>query len=203
MFVFGKKNRKESSRRQIALKSVIDGVMELPGGEFRLILETSSINFHLMSELEQDAVVDTYKAFLNSLSFPIQILQRVRSLDLDDYTARFEKQKEAEASEVYRHQIDGYIRYVSNLVKSNRILSRRFYIVIPYTVQKKRTDDPKEQLRSRAALVEKGLANIGVKSRQLPSLELLDLFYSSFSPADAKLQPLSERTASLLKGSYL
>lgn len=203
MSVFKKANRKQSSRRQIAIKSVSDGVLELPNREHRIVIETSSINFHLMSEIEQDAVVDMYKAFLNSLSFPIQILQRVRSLDLDEYIHRFERQKETESNEIYRNQIDGYARYVKDLVKTNRILSRRFYIVIPYTTSKKKDEDPREQLRARAGLVEKGLANIGVKSRELSSLELLDLFYTTFNTVDAKLQPLTDRTVSLLKEGYL
>lgn len=203
MFTLPKLNKKGSSRHQIAIKGVEDSVLILPGDEYRIIIETSSINFHLMSEDEQDAVVDIYKAFLNSLSFPVQIVQKVRALDLDDYLQGFEAKKEKEIIDVYKHQVDGYMKYVKTLVKTNKILSRQFYIVIPYHTKGKETVEvAREQLANRLAIVEKGLGNVGIKTRLLSSLELLDLFYSSYNASDAKQQPITQQTIDLLQKNY-
>jgi hypothetical protein len=203
MFTLPKLNKKGSARHQIAIKGVEESVLLLPNNECRVIIETSSINFHLMSENEQDAVVDIYKAFLNSLSFPIQILQKVRALDLDDYLQSFADKKKSETVEVYKNQIDGYTKYVKSLVKTNKILSRQFYIVIPYrTKGKEDLEIAREQLANRLAIVEKGLGNVGIKTRLLSSLELLDLFYSSYNSTDAKQQPLTQQTIDLLQKNY-
>lgn len=203
MFALPKLNRKGSSRHQIAIKGVEDSVLILPNNEHRIVIETSSINFHLMSEDEQDAVVDIYKAFLNSLSFPIQIVQKVRALDLDDYLQSFEDKKDKETVEVYKNQIDGYTKYVKSLVRTNKILSRQFYIVIPYHTKGKETlEIAREQLANRLAIAEKGLGNVGIKTRLLNSLELLDLFYSSYNTSDAKQQPLTQQTIDLLQKNY-
>lgn len=203
MFALPKLNKKGSSRHQIAIKGVEDSVLILPNNEYRIVIETSSINFHLMSEDEQDAVVDIYKAFLNSLSFPIQIVQKVRALDLDDYLQSFEAKKDKENIEVYKNQIDGYTKYVKSLVKTNKILSRQFYIVIPYHTKGKETlEVAREQLANRLAIAEKGLGNVGIKTRLLNSLELLDLFYSSYNASDAKQQPLTQQTIDLLQKNY-
>lgn len=203
MFKLPKLNRKESSRLQMAIKGVEDGVLMLPNDEYRIIVETASINFHLMSEQEQDAIVDIYEAFLNSLSFPIQIVQKVRALDLDEYLDGFERKREAEKVEIYKRQIDGYIDYVKSLVKTNKILARQFYVVIPYrTKGKENMTTAREHLANRLAIVEKGLGNSGIKCRLLNSLEILDLFYSSYSPKDAKQQPLTRQTMDLLQKSY-
>jgi hypothetical protein len=203
MFALPKLSKNGSSRHQIAIKGVEDSVLILPNNEYRVIIETSSINFHLMSEDEQDAVVDIYRAFLNSLSFPIQILQKVRALDLDDYLQGFEDKKDKEAVEVYKNQIDSYTKYVKSLVKTNKILSRQFYIVIPYhTKGKENIEIAREQLANRLAIAEKGLGNVGIKTRLLSSLELLDLFYSSYNAADAKQQPLTQQTIDLLQKNY-
>lgn len=202
MFTLPKLNKKSSSRHQIAIKGVEDNVLILPNNEHRIIIETSSINFHLMSEDEQDAVVDIYKAFLNSLSFPIQIVQKVRALDLDEYLESFEQKKENETAPVYKSQIDGYMKYVKSLVKTNKILSRQFYIVIPYrTKDKEDITVAREQLGGRLAIVEKGLGNVGIKTRLLSSLELLDLFYNSYN-SDTKQQPLTQQTIDLLQKNY-
>lgn len=203
MFALPKLSKKGSSRHQIAIKGVEDSVLILPNDEYRIIIETSSINFHLMSEDEQDAVVDIYKAFLNSLSFPIQIVQKVRALDLDDYLQTFEAKKESEKVEVYKKQIDGYTKYVKSLVKTNKILSRQFYIVIPYHTKSKETlEIAREQLANRLAIAEKGLGNVGIKTRLLSTLEILDLFYSSYNASDAKQQPLTQQTIDLLQKNY-
>lgn len=203
MFALPKLNKNGSSRHQIAIKGVEDGILILPNNEYRIIIETSSINFHLMSEDEQDAVVDIYRAFLNSLSFPIQIVQKVRALDLDDYLQGFEVKKENETTEIYKKQIDSYVKYVKSLVKTNKILSRQFYIVIPYHAKGKETIEvAREQLANHLAIAEKGLGNVGIKTRLLNSLELLDLFYSSYNATDAKQQPLTQQTIDLLQKNY-
>jgi hypothetical protein len=204
MFALPKLNRTGSARHQIAIKGIEDGVLLLPDNEYRVIIETSSINFHLMSEDEQDAVVDIYKAFLNSLSFPIQILQKVRALDIDDYLHTFEAKKKNEETEIYKKQINSYTKYVQSLVKTNKILSRQFYIVIPYrTKGKESIEVAREQLENRLAIVEKGLGNVGIKIRSLNSLEMLDLFYGSYNESDAKQQPLTQQTIDLLRRNYL
>ncbi len=203
MFVLPKLSKKGSSRRQIAVKGVEDSVLILPDNEYRIIIETSSINFHLMSEDEQDAIVDIYRAFLNSLSFSVQIVQKVRALDLDDYLQSFEAKKENEMVDVYKNQIDSYTKYVKSLVKTNKILSRQFYVVIPYrTKGKESLEVAREQLANRLAIAEKGLGNVGIKTRLLNSLELLDLFYSSYNATDAKQQPLTQQTIDLLQKNY-
>lgn len=203
MFVLPKLNKTSSSRHQIAIKGVEDSILILPNDEYRVIIETSSINFHLMSEDEQDAVVDIYRAFLNSLSFPIQIVQKVRALDLDDYLESFEAKRQHETTKIYKQQIGDYIKYVKSLVKTNKILSRQFYIVIPYHTKGKETIEvAREQLANRLAIVEKGLGNVGIKTRLLNSLELIDLFYSSYNADDAKQQPLTQQTIDLLQKNY-
>ena len=203
MFALPKLNKTGSSRHQIAIKGVEDSILILPNDEYRVIIETSSINFHLMSEDEQDAVVDIYRAFLNSLSFPVQIVQKVRALDLDDYLEGFESKRKNETAKIYKQQIGSYVKYVKSLVKTNKILSRQFYIVIPYHTKSKETIEvAREQLANRLAIVEKGLGNVGIKTRLLNSLELLDLFYSSYNAADAKQQPLTQQTIDLLQKNY-
>src|SRR5437762_4112110 len=85
IFLFHKSNKKMSSRQQINIKEVKDGVLILPGNQYRTVIETSSINFELKSDEEQDVLIDSFQNFLNSLSCPLQILIRVREIDVDHY----------------------------------------------------------------------------------------------------------------------
>ena len=203
MSIFRKSNSKASSRRQINIRGVRDGILELPNDQYRTVLELSSINFELKSEAEQDALIETYQSFLNSLSTPLQIVVRVREMDMDKYLDEFRKKRSGEKSEVYKNQITNYTEFVSKLITKNKILSRHFYVVIPLNSKDKNFDVIKEQLALTTDIVAKGLARLGMQARVLSSLEILDLFYSFYSPELAKRQPLRDQTIKLLSESYV
>lgn len=202
MSIFKKSTKKISSRQQIAIRSVRDGILELPGKQYRQVLQISPINFELKSESEQDALIDTYQNFLNSLATPLQILIRVREMDMDKYLLEFRSRVKDETEDIYRQQIEHYVEYVQSLVTSNKILTRHFYIVIPFHSAVE-FSFVKEQLSLNADIVSKGLTRLGMQVRALDSLEVLDLFYSFYNPSHAKRQPLSHHTLKLLTENYL
>ena len=85
MWPWNQLKNKVSSRRQIQIKEVKDDILILPNQQYRMILETSSVNFELKSEAEQDVLIDSFQNFLNSLNSQLQILVRVREVDIDHY----------------------------------------------------------------------------------------------------------------------
>ena len=127
MSLWSKSNAKVSSRRQIQIKEVKDGILVLPGNEYRMIIETTSINFELKSEEEQDVLIDSFQNFVNSLPVPIQVDIKVREVNIDRYLEQTLKLKETEQETVYKDQIDNYCEFIKELVSNNKILSRRFY----------------------------------------------------------------------------
>ena len=203
MSIFVKSKKKQSSRQQIAIEGVRDGILTLPSNHYRAVLHISSINFELKSEAEQDAIIETYQSFLNSLATPLQIVVRVREMDMDKYLADFAERVKDEPEEIYREQIENYTNFVRSLISANKILTRHFYVVIPYNDKEKDFEVVKEQLSLTIDIVGKGLARLGMQSRQLNSLQVLDMFYNFFSPAEAKRQPLSTQTMQLLTERYL
>lgn len=204
--LFGKpKSSKASSRRQIRIKEVKDNMLILPGNKYRSVIETSAINFELKSEDEQDAIIDNFQNFLNSLPCPLQILIRVREVDIDRYLEEFSKKESKEEEEVYKTQIQSYCSFITDLVSGSKILSRRFYVVIPYDVTDGKHDFAlvKEQLLLNQDIVIKGLEKLGMKTRVLDSLEILDLFYTFYNSDQIKSQPLKAETLKpIFEGSY-
>lgn len=203
MSIFKKSNSKVSSRRQIDIKGVRDGILLLPNHRYRVALEISSINFELKSEDEQDALIETYQSFLNSLATSLQIVVRVREMDMDKYLSNFRKRLKSETEKVYQDEIRHYTEFVAGLVTKNKILSRHFYVVVPCDSKEKDFDVIKEQLSLTTDIVMKGLARLGVSAREMNSIEVLDLFYSFYSPELAKVQPLKDQTFQLLTESYV
>ena len=184
---------KGSARNQIGIKEVRDNVLILPNNRYRSVLVTSSVNFELQSEIEQDALIDNFQAFLNSLTTSIQILVRIRELDIESYLEKLASSRINEEQAIYKKQLIKYSNFIRKLVSGNKILSRRFYIAIPYENQT--TADfsfVKEQLFLEQEIIIKGIEKLGMKVRPLNSLEILDLFYSFYNPELAKSQSLTE-----------
>ncbi len=200
MFLLGKSKSRVSSRRQIQIKEVRDSILVLPNNEYRIVIETSSINFELKSEAEQDVLIEGFQNFLNSLPCPLQMLIRVREVDIDRYLDQISHNKKSEKEKVYKDQIENYSEFIKDLVSGNKILSRRFYVVIPYHHLDRNKDFNliKEQIHLNRDIVLRGIEKLGMKARQMDSLELLDLFYSFYNPAQAKTQELRGQTIQML-----
>ena len=199
MFALQKSKTKASSRGQIAIKGVRDGILMLPNNEYRAILRVSSLNFELRSEEEQDAIIETYESFLNSVGSNLQILVRTREIDMDKYLDDLNERYENETVPIYRQQLQNYDEFIRSLITDNKILTRHFYIIVPYKLNSKTDFDlVSEQMKIKLDIIAKGIARLGMHTDQLDSLEVLDLFYSFYSPTQAKLQPLTEQALSII-----
>jgi len=195
-----KLNKKASARHQINIKEVKDGVLILPGNKYRVILETSAVNFELKSEEEQDQIIDTFQNFLNGLPCTVQILIRTRELDIDGYLEDFMEHNNHETNKIYKEQLREYGQFIKKLVSGNKILTRKFYIVISYSQSSGKHDFSMitEQLKLNQDIITKGLERLGMKTRQLGNLEVLSLFYSFYNPSKIKSQPLTNKTIEAL-----
>ena len=205
MSIFSK-SKKSSSRGQIQIKEVVDNILVLPNNEYRQILETSSVNFELKSEEEQDVIIDSFQNFLNSLPCEIQILVRVREVDIDRYVEDIGRTKDKETIPTYKKQIEGYCSFVKKLVSGNKILSRRFYIVIPYKHTERHQDMKliKEHLNLEKDIIIKGLERMQMKARSITGLEILNLFYGFYNPESLKTQAITRETVeAILKNNYV
>ncbi|HEU5347235.1 MAG TPA: hypothetical protein VFU63_01355, partial [Ktedonobacterales bacterium] len=74
----------------VAAEAVIGDVLVLATPnpsrhDYRALLEVSSVNYALKTAGEQEAILAGYRAFLNGLTFPIQLQVQVRPLDLITY----------------------------------------------------------------------------------------------------------------------
>ena len=204
MSVLRKSNKKASSRQQIDIRKIKDGVLVLSNHRYRTVLQVSPVNFELRSEDEQDAIIETYESFLNSVGVPLQVLIRIREMDMDAYLEDLDSRLQNEKVAIYKKQLANYNRFIRELIKTNRILSRQFYVIVPHNSDGKVDFDLiTEQLGLTVDIVQKGLSRLGMHSRELSSLELMGLFYNFYNPTKAKIQPLTDKALELIHTSYI
>ncbi len=200
-----KKKEIASTQQYVPIADIRDGTIVMKDGSMRLVLLTTSINFNLKSQNEQNAIIYGYQRFLNALTFPIQIVMQSRRLDLTGYLTELKERIPQTESELLRLQIQDYIEFINRLLSVANIMNKRFYVVIPYfppliksdnfidkIKNKLKTDQTivdvtsfkkyQKELRERANVVASGLSGIGIRAAQLTTKELLELFYQSYNP---------------------
>jgi conjugal transfer ATP-binding protein TraC len=90
------------------------------------ILKIEPINFSIRNEQEKQIVITQFQKFLNSLSFPVQIVIATDNLNLDIYLAKL--QKKVEDNDEYLKIYEDFRKHLTKISQS--LLNRSFYIVI-------------------------------------------------------------------------
>src|SRR3989338_9362644 len=121
-----------STQLYLNIAEIKDNVVVLKNGGLRAVLQTSSVNFNLKSEDEQNAIIYSYQSFLNSLEFPVQISIRSRKLDIDKYLETVRAIGEKHQNPLLQEQTREYCEYVKKLIEYADIMEKNFYVVVPY-----------------------------------------------------------------------
>lgn len=198
----------------VPIKEVRDGVVVLKDGSMRMVLMVSTLNFALKSEDEQAAILLQFQSFLNSLDFSTQVFIQSRRLDIRPYLATLEARLKDQLSDLMRIQIEEYIEFIRAFTDSTNIMTKTFFVVVPYSStplagdaqsgglfgilggEKKKTiekgtggdvarfEEARSQLEQRANVVKQGLIRTGVRAVPLGTEELIELYYKLFNPGD-------------------
>lgn len=199
-----------STKQFVDIHDIRDGIVILKNGSLRIILEISSINFDLKSADEQTAIVRGFKDFLNALDFPLQIVVHSRRLDIKNYLEKTQAVVEKTDNELLRIQGVEYLRFVRGLTELANIMSKKFYIIVPFyavesaavkksfveniksafstakekikTIEKSDFEAYKSQVKQKAELVSDGLQGLGLIAKILSQEELTNMFYSLYNP---------------------
>ncbi len=121
-----------STQNMLQIAEIRDGIVIMNDGSFRSVVMVKSINFDLMSQQEQEAVEFAYQGFLNSLVFPIQITVRTQRIDMQPYIDKLDKIRSEHDNMLLAVLMDDYINYIAMLSQQTNIMSKSFYIVVPY-----------------------------------------------------------------------
>ena len=120
------------SQQIVNIEEIRDGVLILKDGSFRVVLMASSLNFALKSADEQTAIVMQYQNFLNSLDFAVQFFVQSRKINIEPYIDNLENAKKNQTNELLKIQTAEYIEFVRTFVQASNIMSKNFFIVVPF-----------------------------------------------------------------------
>lgn len=192
-----------STQQFTEIEDVMQNIIMFVDGSCALILSVTAVNFGLLSEKEQEAIIYAYAGILNSLSFPIQILVRSKHKDITAYLKLLEEKEKEQQNPKLAKSIHGYRAFIESTVKEKDVLDKKFYIIIPFSnlelgasanvlFGSKKSGLPyaKSYIVERALIallpkrdhIQRLLGKLGLRSQQLTNEYLVQLFFSLYNP---------------------
>jgi type IV secretory pathway VirB4 component len=208
-----KTSTQNSTQLFLDIAEIKDNVVILKNGGVRAILQTSSINFNLKSEEEQNSIIYAYQNFLNSLDFPIQVVVQSRKLDVDKYIENVREIGDQHQNILLKEQTYEYCDYIQKLVEYADIMEKKFYVVVPYDPYRNRQqsgfakfmgsissgdsvdaikrrhkefEEMNKNLTERLNAVTAGLEGCNLRVAQLSTPQLIELFYDIYNPITSR-----------------
>lgn len=206
----------ESTQKYLDIAEITDDVVVLKDGSLRAVLLTSSVNFALKSADEQNATIAAYVGFLNSFEFPIQIVIQSRKMNIDPYIEKLKTMEKEQTNELLKMQTAEYRMYVTELIELGEIMSKRFYVVVPFhpligkqknffqrlsealspaksvSLKRKWFLERRRELMQRVDLVESGLSSMGLNTVLLTTQNLIELYYNCYNPETSQQQKMTD-----------
>ncbi len=213
--------QQNTTQNSLLISEIREGMVIMSDGSFRAVVACKSINFDLMSSREREGVEYSYQNFLNALYFPVQIFIRSQRVDIGPYIDRLGVIRRSQDNMLLNVLMDDYINFIDILSQEANIMDKSFFIVTPYyptgdltnvieqskgifsklftkapttttKIDKVSYEKAKDEIKNRVDSVTSGLYQLGVKSVQLNTKELGELYYNMYNPDTAVREPLGD-----------
>jgi len=128
------KNKKNNSCQEwLPFDSIIEnGIIKMKNNSFVKIIKVIPINFNLKSDLEKEAILNSYKVFLKTCNFDIQILIQSRKENLSKHISQIENNLKNEKNSNILKFAKNYINFIQDLNQEKQSSSKNFYILIKH-----------------------------------------------------------------------
>lgn len=170
-----------------------------------MVMESTSLNFGLLSEKEQEAVIAAYAAMINSLSFSIQIVVRTQRKDISSYVTFLDEQSKKITHPLLAKLMQDYKNFITESVKKKNVLGKRFFVVLYLSplelgvgksvasITKRKSGPlpfPESYVIKKAKIIlyprrdhlMRQAGRVGLKFSQLGTSSLIDLYYAIYNP---------------------
>lgn len=195
---------------------ITNNMVFMKDGSAAAIMLVSAMNFSLLAEEEQDAVIYAYAALLNSLNFQVQINIQSKTKDATAYLDLLKAREEEASSADKRKRIGRYREFVGQLIQERNVLDKKFYVIVPAAALELGIVAPQSLLPGTAnfdistieksTLLEKAAGilgpridhlvgqfnRIGLFGRPLTTQEIIQNFYSNYNPEAVEGQQITD-----------
>ena len=120
--------KEQTTQEWLPFENIYENGLIFYKNSFIKILKISPINYDLKSNLEKEAVLNSYKNFLKTCDFDIQILIQSKKEDISKTISQIKNVNEKN-SKILEIQ-EKYIEYISKMNQEKNSSSKNFYMII-------------------------------------------------------------------------
>ena len=125
------KKEELSLQEWLPFEQILDGgVIKLKEEKYIKIVKIIPINYNLKSELEKEGILNSYKTFLKTCGFDIQILIQSNKEDLSKNILKIKESVKKENNLKVLKISENYIDFITKLNNQKKSSSKNFYIII-------------------------------------------------------------------------
>ena len=174
---------KISTQEWIPIEKIFDnGIIKLKNKNYIKIIKVKPINFSLKSNLEKEAILNSYKIFLKTCNFDIQILIQSSKENLNKNIEYIKNNLKVENKEFLNTIASEYFNFILNFNSIKNCSSKKFYIIISNKNNDDFEDNIFQELNEKYFKIKECLFRCGNITQELNSkVEVKELFYSFFN----------------------
>ena len=156
-----------------------NGIIKLKNKKYIKIIKIKPINFSLKSNLEKEAILNSYKIFLKTCNFDIQILIQSSKEDLNKNIENIKNNLKKEKKDFLNKIAEDYFNFIQNFNSIKNSSSKNFYIIISNNNNEEIEENIFQELNEKYFKIKEclfrcGNATVDVNSEQ----EVKDVFNS-------------------------
>ncbi len=127
-----KKNKlEECVQDYIPIQKIFEnGIIKLKNNKYIKIIKIDPINFYLRSDLEKQSILNSYKIFLKTCDFDIQILVQSSKQNLERNIKLIKENTIREKKEYLTNISNEYIKFINNINSIKSSSSKNFFLII-------------------------------------------------------------------------
>ena len=126
-----------SIQKWIPIEKILEkGIIKLKKNKYIKILKVNPINFNLKTQMEKESILNSYKIFLKTCNFDIQILIQSKKEDLTNHIEKIKKFPKLEKNNFIKKYSENYINFIQEKNNQNKSSSKNIYIIIKNQIEK-------------------------------------------------------------------
>ena len=123
--------QKQTLQQWIPIEEFLEeGILKLKNKKYIKIIKVDPINYNLKSDLEKKSILNSYKTFLKTCNFDIQILIQSNKENLSNHINILEKNIQKKENKYLNELYKNYLNYIKEINLSKKSSSKDFYIII-------------------------------------------------------------------------
>ena len=171
----------KSIQKWIPIDKILDnGIIKIEKNKYIKILKVIPINFNLKTQLEKESILNSYKVFLKTCNFDMQILIQSKKEDLSNHIENIQNISQKEKNKIIKKYSEEYIKFIKEKNNKNKSASKNIYLIIKNNSENLE-ENIIQELNEKYFKIKDNLIRCGNIVLECNKKETIDILFSFFN----------------------